>query len=127
MSRKKFFIFIYRKIADNVATKTRMIAINTAVEHISFVAFAKILYSGDIISTTHSIAVFNNSTIKSKRNADRTIAHLIKLKSVVIATIVRTTIAKRISCLKATSFLNAHLNPSIEYLNAFNRCAIPFD
>ena len=107
--------------------QTSTIAINTDAEHISFVAFAKILYSGDTISTTHSIAEFNNSTIKSNRSVDSTIVQRIKLKSVVKQTTVRINIANKISCLNADSFWNAHLNPSMEYVSALNRCTIPFD
>ena len=107
--------------------QTSIIVRNTDAEPISFDAFAKILYSGDIISTTHSIAVFNNSTMQSSMKASVTIEQRSRSKLVTKQTVTITIRANNTSCLKADSFLNIHFNPSMEYVSALNKCTIPFD
>ena len=63
-------------IEVNITSTTAM---KTAALPMSFAAFARILYSGDTISTTFSRAEFNNSVIKRINVADAVIAIRVKL------------------------------------------------
>ena len=81
--------------------------------------------SSDILSIVISIAVFVNSakTIKNKELNKNNFSTIAIGKNIAVGASIMQT---NISCLNASSDLNADINPSYEYLKAFNILAIPF-